>query len=366
MNRRLVHELAQAGGNWVVTAVAPDHFRASNDLRPITFEREPNEPCEVVPIRAYGTRRAHVFAYGPELRDILRRGWDLVHCWEEPFVVAGAQTAFLTPPGTPLVFATAQNLSKRYPPPFGALERYTVARSAGWVSMGRLIQENLQSRPGYGGIPVVQIPLGTDVERFRADPASRERVRRDLGWDSPGPPVVGFLGRFVPEKGLSVLTAALDGVDIPWRALVVGAGPLEASLRAWSARHGDRVRICTGIAHEQVPAYLGAMDIVCAPSQTVPAWKEQFGRMLIEAFAAGRPVVASDSGEIPYVVKDSGIIVQEADVPAWSRAIADLLQNDAKRAELGARGVARAHGEFAWPVVARSYLRFFESLVEGR
>ncbi len=120
------------------------------------------------------------------------------------------------------------------------------------------------------------------------------------------------------------------------------------------------------MVHDQVPAYLNAMDIMCAPSQTTPSWKEQFGRMLVEAFASGVPVIGSDSGEIPYVVRDSGLVVGEKDDEGWRRAIAELVEDRAKRDDLAARGLARASDEFAWPVVARRYLDFFDTAMAMR
>jgi glycosyltransferase involved in cell wall biosynthesis len=108
------------------------------------------------------------------------------------------------------------------------------------------------------------------------------------------------------------------------------------------------------------------MNILCAPSQTTPRWREQFGRMLIEAFACGVPVIGSDSGEIPHVVRDTGIIVGEKDEPGWGRALADLLEDGPRRQDLAARGVERARTEFAWPVVARRYLEFFDAILAGR
>ncbi len=78
--------------------------------------------------------------------------------------------------------------------------------------------------------------------------------------------------------------------------------------------HPGRVRVLTGVAHDDVPEHLNAMDLLCAPSQTTTRWREQFGRMLIEAMACGVPVVASRSGEIPHVVGDAGLVVDEADV----------------------------------------------------
>jgi glycosyltransferase involved in cell wall biosynthesis len=60
------------------------------------------------------------------------------------------------------------------------------------------------------------------------------------------------------------------------------------------------------VAHDEVPAYLNAMDLLCAPSLTTPSWREQLGRMVVEALACGVPVISSDSGELPFVVADAG------------------------------------------------------------
>ena len=112
--------------------------------------------------------------------------------------------------------------------------------------------------------------------------------------------------------------------------------------------------------------WLNAMTVLCAPSQTTPAWREQFGRMLIEAMACGVPVIASDSGEMPSVVGDAGVIAGERDVTGWTAAIDRLLGDAARRREQAARGIDRAHSRFAWPVVARAHLSLFEALTEGR
>jgi glycosyltransferase involved in cell wall biosynthesis len=360
LNRRLADEMARAGrGRWEVTAVSPRFVRG--DLRPVPLEPLPGEACRLEAVRVYGSRSPHLMAYGRRLKEVLRGGWDLVHSWEEPYVVAGFQVARWTPPRVPLVFWTAQNLSKRYPPPFAWFERYCVRRCAGWLACGQTTAD-AAARRGYSSKPHRVMPLGVDLSAFRPDRAAGDAVRRALGWDAGGPPVVGYLGRFVPEKGLPLLVRALDAVTTPWRALLVGGGPLEAQLRAWAARHADRVRVVTGVPHDKVPAYLGAMDVLAAPSQTTPRWREQFGRMLVEAFACGVPVVGSDSGEIPHVVADAGLILPERDEAAWSRGLAELLENPARRAELAGRGRGHAH-QFAWPVVARRHLEFFESVL---
>jgi len=361
LNRRLAQELARCG-DWDVTAVGPASFRG--DFAWHTMRAQDNEPCAVVPVPVHFSRRVQLMLYGRRLTRLLAEPWDMVHCWEEPYVAAAAQIAHAAGRDVPLVFATFQNIAKQYPPPFNWIERYAMRRADGIIAFGRTVFD-VVARRAARDIPLQVIPPGVDVDHFAPDPAARAARLAASGWND-GVPVVGFVGRLVPEKGLLTLTAALDRVRAPWRALFVGAGPLERDLRQWADKYGGRVRIETAVSHNEVAAHLNAMDMLCAPSRTTDAWREQFGRMLIEAFACGVPVIASDSGEIPHVVGDAGIIVGERDDEGWVRAIAELLGHQARRAELGRRGRERAIGTFSWPVVARQHLEFFERVAQAR
>jgi glycosyltransferase involved in cell wall biosynthesis len=361
VNRRLADALASAG-DWEVTAAAPVRYRGDfgwHDLAPRADER-----CTVAPLRAHATRAVHLMVYGWRLRALLRERWDLVHCWEEPYVAAAAQVASWLPGSVPLVFATFQNIEKRYPPPFAWFERYVISRAAGAVAFGETVRDVLDCR-GFKELPTRVIPPGVDTVRFAPDADAREQVREQLGWHDETP-VVGFLGRLVPEKGVELLMTALDRLDRPWRALIVGSGILESRVREWSARHEGRVAIETSVPHGDVPRWLNAMDLLCAPSQTTPEWREQFGRMLIEAFACGIPVVSSDSGEMPHVVADAGVVVGEGDLDGWTRAIDRVLQDRAHRYDLAIRGRRRAVTIYDWDVVARQHLEFFDEILERR
>jgi glycosyltransferase involved in cell wall biosynthesis len=364
LNRRLAHELTREGrGRWEVLAVAPKKFYG--DLRPLHFHPEAGEPCRVTPVPALLTKKVHIMIYGFQLRHLLRgEPWDVVHCWEEPYVLAGGQVAHWVSRNAALVYYTCQNLPKRYPPPFSWIERFAVDRCSGWIAMGQTVAEVQRSR-GYGRRPHRVLTPGVDTSRFRPDRAVGLAVRHRLGWEAKGPPVVGFLGRLVSEKGLDVLTRALDDQTVSWRALFVGTGPKEAALREWAGRRGggNRVAIVTNAGHDEVPAYLNAMDILAAPSQSTPYWREQFGRMLIEAFACGVPVIASNSGEIPYVVADAGLIIDEADRAGWADGIASLLGDSYLRADMARRGLERVQAHFTWPVIACRHLQFFEELM---
>lgn len=361
LNRRLAHEVAAAGG-WEVTAVAPARFRG--DFGWHATEARPGEACRVVPVPVHCSSRIHVMRYGRQLAELLREQWDLVHAWEEPYVASAAQIARAVPRGVPLVFATFQNIAKRYPPPFNWIERSALKRADGMIAFGHTAADVLRAR-GFDERPVRVIPPGVDVTHFSPDRELGAAVRAELGWSDQACSVVGFVGRLVPEKGIATLMRALDRLDQPWRALLVGSGPLEPDVRAWSLRYGDRVSIQTAVAHEDVRRFLNAMDLVSVPSRTTPRWREQFGRVLIEAFACGVPVVASTSGEMPFVVADAGMLVAEDDVDGWANAIGGLAANPSRRAALSRAGRRRAESVYAWPVVARRHVDLFEELIES-
>src|SRR5918994_1717231 len=175
LNRRLADEMARAGaGTWEVVAAAPEFMHG--DLRPIPFESSPPDGCRAEPVRLYPAGRVHVMLYGRRLRELLRgERWDLVHCWEEPYVLAGAQVGRWAG-RTPVVYYTFQNIPKRYPPPFNWVERYSLRRCAGWIAAGETVAAALKARPGYAVRPSRVIPLGVDVAVFRPDPAAGAAV----------------------------------------------------------------------------------------------------------------------------------------------------------------------------------------------
>ena len=364
LNRRLATELSIAGSaDWDVTVAAPVFFHG--DLQPITTTRADWESIDLALVPVYLSQQPHLFFYGRRLRELLNQPWDIVHCWEEPYVVAGWQVARWKNIQSRLIYWTGQTRVKKYPPPFDHIEHYCFSRCAGWLSRGRLGIDAMTQK-GHANKPHEAIGLGLDTDVFKPAADAARSVRSELCWPDDEIPVIGYTGRFVEQKGLRILTAALDRISSPWRALFLGGGPMVEELKHWASRYGDRVRIVTAVSHDRVPAYLNACDFLCAPSLTTPGWREIFGRMVIEAFACGVPVVASDSGELPNVVSDAGVVTHEGDVPAWAAAIETLLNSPERRAELSARGLSRVQQEFTWRAVAEKHLRFFEQILRSR
>lgn len=342
-NRAILRETAQ-DPDFDVTVAAPKFF--FGDLRPVTLEPEPaGSPLKVVGVSAHRTKHIHVFGYSfSELRALVAQGnFDVVHAWEEPYILAGYQIArALGPVSARFCFRTAQSLKKWYPPPFGFFERAVRRRAQGWIAGGNLVYQAMLSR-GYLPEEGRVLTLAVDQKAFRPlDPAARQSVWQELGITGP---VVGFLGRLTAAKGIDVLLRAMEivGGAEPWSLFFMGSGPYEPIIRQWALRHGWQDRVCVRlIDHAEVPRYLGAMDLMAAPSQTTKNWKEQFGRMVVEGFASGVPVLGSDSGEIPHVIGPAGVVIPEKDPIAWARAILECLKNSETRERYRELGLKRA------------------------
>ena len=364
MNRAMWRELAQDPG-FDITVAAPRFFKG--DLRPLTIDPEPPEsPLKLVALDASGTGWIHGFRYNKaQLHALMRESnFDVVHAWEEPYIYAGYQIARALR-GLPsrFVFRTAQNLLKRYPPPFRYFEHATLKRAQGWISGGSLGFETMLKR-GYPTDRGRILPLAVDLKAFRPiEDGKRKEVLKEIGLQ---PPVLGFLGRLSKDKGLALIMQALELLPAsqPWNLLLLGSGPYKSNIEAWARARGwqDRVRVKL-VKHDDVPRHLAAMDVLLAPSQTTRHWREQFGRMIVEAFACGVPVIGSDSGEIPFVIGDAGRVVSERDPAAWACAICEVLSSPESRVQFAQRGLQRSR-TYSCSAVAVQFSEFYRWVAE--
>jgi glycogen(starch) synthase len=176
-----------------------------------------------------------------------------------------------------------------------------------------------------------------------------------------GPTGVLFLGRLHRQKGVDTLIRALPLLPPDATVMLVGDGPERAALRRLAADLGvaDRVTVTGFVPHGMVPGLLAGADVVVMPSRY-----EELGTALVEAMAAGRPVVASRVGGIPELVRDGvdGLLVQPDDPAALAKAITRVLANPVLAAELGASGRARVAGHH-WAALAGRVLGVYRSVV---
>jgi glycosyltransferase involved in cell wall biosynthesis len=297
------------------------------------------------------------FAYDPRvLSRAIRERPDIIDVHEEPASLAGAEVLLVRwlcrRTSIPIVFYSAQNIYKRYPPPFRWFERAFLRRaSAAYVCNSEAVE--VLRRKGFAGTIEV-IPLGVDRERFSAE------VQTARGPSSGY--VVGYVGRLEAHKGVDVLLHALSRVPDA-RLEVVGNGPERRSLeKLVSELHLDgRVRFLGSAEHGSIAAAYRRFDVLAVPSLTTSAWKEQFGRVAAEAMSVGTPVVASNSGSLPDVVGPAGLLVGPGDPVALAAALRELM-DPSRRAELG-RAAARWAEQFSWDAVAALHARLYRNVL---
>ena len=219
----------------------------------------------------------------------------------------------------------------------------------------------LGAEKNYHGKSVVLPQFGIDWGAYQRD--AKPEIAAKVNKQS-GTPVIGFMGRLVPEKGVLLLCQALEGLThLPWQLVIVGSGPLEKELQQqWKPKWGDRLKLLGSGARNDLPDYLKCLDVLVVPSMSTPSWNEQFGYILIEAMASGVAVLGSSAGAIPEVIGDAGVVFPQGDVSGLKEALARLLQSPQERAPFAERGRVRAKTAFSHDVISAAYLRLFDSL----
>jgi glycosyltransferase involved in cell wall biosynthesis len=290
---------------------------------------------------------------------------DLVHIDEEPYSAVTAQLARqCTQRNLPYVFFAWQNIDKRIPQPFLAARGYVFRNARGAIA-GTDEAASVLRMWGWTG-PLEVIPqMGVDANRFRPDPATRAAARSRMQMD-PDQFVVGYGGRLLREKGVQLLIGALQTVPAA-RLEILGDGPERGSLEHAAHRAGmaDRVHFHGTVPSTAMAEWLPALDALVLPSLTTPGWKEQFGRILVEAMACGLAVVGSSSGEIPRVIADAGLVVPEGNVEALAAALRALSESAERRAALGERGRARVLARYTNERIAMDTVRFYHRVLNG-
>lgn len=358
-NQRKWEAFADLSPNHAALLVVPNgwrdpHFGGVNP-EPPRHRRVAMQAARAV-FRGQGTLTFHV---DPRLVQSARRFRpDVVLVEQEPHSLLALQSRWLARllPGCPpfRFFTWGSPPNRPRALPLRILERGALRAAQAAFAGNQAACDQLRAS-GFGR-PIQRIPqVGVDLPD-RPDATGR-KVRDDLGLDGA---VIGFAGRLIPEKGLLDLAKALTGLGhLKWTLLVMGRGPLAAALnsRFRDAHLPERLRLVDDADHHRVGALLTSLDVLVLPSYATAVWAEQFGHVLIEAMAAGCPVVGTNSGEIPHVIGDAGIVVAERDVGQLRAALKCLVETPALRAQLAARGRARVQRHYTHDVVARRLAR---------
>ncbi|MDZ4765693.1 MAG: glycosyltransferase family 4 protein [Chloroflexota bacterium] len=353
--RKLEH-IADAGID-LLTLVPPSWSDERGELR---LERAYTRGyrLETLPIVRNGDYHLHFYpTLGARIRAFQP---DIVHIDEEPYNLAAWQAMFYARKhGARALFFSWQNLQRRYPPPFAWGERYVLARADAAIA-GTQSAADVWRAKGFAR-PLAVIPqFGTDPDLFQPPAAQRER-----------PFTIGYIGRLVPEKGVSVLLDAFallisagKYLDADARLLIVGGGTNRAELQTHAESLGIAARVewREQVPSTAMPGIYHEIDVLVLPSLTRPNWKEQFGRVLVEAMMSGVAVVGSDSGAIPDVIGDAGLVVPEGNVEALAVALS-ATRADRKRADMARRGRERALAHFTHAQIAAATVAVYRQLM---
>ena len=350
--------------------------RVLNPAYGVEYGVERNEqlsPHEVITAAAAFSRSHMVTLYSPVTiaRVLSEFRPDVIHVEEEPQALVSVETAMLRAifaPRAALTLFTWDNLMRRRRFPLAAakkrLRRFTLG-AADALICGNREAERLALREGRAHATHVLPQLGLDPDEHC--PGTEPELRRLLALDD-GCVVVGYAGRFVPEKGLRLLYNALASLpDHPWRLLLAGGGALESEiLYEWIPRFPGRIICVPPVKHADVPRFLRAMDIFVLNSYETPAWKEQFGLGLAQAMMLGLACLVSDSGALPEVAGDAAVVVAERNATELRSALDALLASPALRRSLGERARTRALRHYTNEEIASRYRDVFEQAAARR
>jgi glycosyltransferase involved in cell wall biosynthesis len=350
-NRGKLRALAALGAE--VAAAVPDRWTSPGDGARHRTKLEHDAGVLVMPVAIRGRARDPRWAAKPLRRVLNEFRPDVVQIEEEPWTRAAALPARLARRlRAPAVLVPRDSLA----PPLGLVRRFrrdrTLAAVRGVIAASQAAAALARrGRPDLPGLvlPPFGVPLPAEAPR---DP-------------HPGFSI-GFAGRLVPERGLDVLLRACVAVVGDWRLTVIGTGPAQEELEALAERLGIAARLhwLGALPRPAGDAVWRALDCLVAPSRTTPRWVDGAGRAALDAMAHGVAVVGTNSGVLPEILGEAGVVVPEDDVPALTAALQRLCDDRAACHALGAAGRRRANEEFSEAAVARRTLAFWHHLTQ--
>lgn len=353
------------GGMERVLKLLCDRERHSVDTRVLvtsTGGRTTREVVDGVPVTRVGTLvRVGSVALGPALPIELARAHADVTVIHEPNPVALVADMVTRRRGPLVVYFHSEVVRARWK--YAAFYRPFLARVLDRAS--RILVASPAMRDTAAQLEGFRhkcdvVPYGIELDDFQATDA---RTSRAAAWrEGDARPLLLFVGRLVPYKGVDVLIRAMATLSA--RLVIVGDGPERQVLEALARECGvaDRVRFAGAVPDQDVVALYHACDVFVLPSVTRA---EAFGMVQLEAMACGKPVVSTDlpSG-VPWVNQHgvSGLVVPPGDADALARTLAELLGDDALRTALGQGARRRVEQEFTADRMAARTVEIYRSV----
>ena len=365
INQQFYAQVEQQTG-WELTIVTPSNWKNEYSKR-LSPKRWCGYRGQLLSIPVWKPGNIPLHIYRSTFISLLRQlDPNVIYVNHEPYGAATAQVYLANRLSIkkPIGFFTWQNLFKHYPFPFQQMQQF-VLKDSSFAFPGSCSAEEVLRQKGYQGSSVI-LPAGVDLDVYF--PRLEARDLKGKLRCTHNEVLIGYVGRIVEEKGLKTLLYSLREIqDLPWRLIVVGSGSYEAEFdqitKSFQLTH--RVNRLGYIPHADSPLYLSAFDLLILPSETRPNWKEQFGRVIIEAMACGTPVIGSDSGEIPHLIQATGggVTFSEGQPKALAEQLKRLLLNASVRSQLAEQGKKTVLREYNNASLAQRFAQTIEKAV---
>lgn len=339
-----------------LTVVVPSEWRDPSGTQALEYAHTEGYRLIAAPVRFNGDYHLHHYPTLPHL--LHQYAPHIVHIDEEPYNLATWHALYHAKKvGAKAVFFAWQNIYRRYPPPFMWGERWTLRAAHGAIAGTPSAAQVLRDKGCT--LPMLVLPqFGVDPQDFApSDPPE-------------GPPVIGFVGRLRPEKGVDILlraAARLRDQGRDFQVVIVGQGPEREALQALVTELSleAQVRFVGPVKSTEIRHLYASLSALVLPSRTTPSWKEQFGRVLIEAMSCGVPVIGAQSGDIPYVIGGAGLTFAEGDEMALASQIAAVLDDSHLASQLREGGRVRVIEHFTHERIAVETVGFYHRLCNG-
>jgi glycosyltransferase involved in cell wall biosynthesis len=374
LNREKFRALAQLQPDIEVTVIVPKRWKPGGVQNKIIDSELIDEGAfKVVPVSNFSQNNQGLLTFGLDLIPLLKQFKpDIIQVEQGSKAVTYAEFITLNKLlglKAKNLFFTWWNLPYQLKFPISTLENYNLKNTDGIVVGNKDGFEILRER-GYQEAMEIMPQLGVDERLFK--PTPQPELREELGIKNDEF-VVGFVGRFVEEKGLLTLVEALAGLkELSWKWVLLGRGELRETLIQKATELGikDRLIFVESVPHDQVQNYINLMDTLVLPSETTykfktltsVGWKEQFGHVLIEAMACKVPVIGSNSGEIPHVIGEGGLIFPEKNIEILRDCLRQLMETPNLAKDLGEKGYKRVMEHYTNTALAKKLLHFYQQL----
>ncbi|MBP0016502.1 MAG: hormogonium polysaccharide biosynthesis glycosyltransferase HpsO [Cyanobacteria bacterium SBLK] len=374
LNCEKFREVARLDSGIEVAIVVPKRWRPGGVQNTIIEPQPRNEGnFRIVPITNYSENNQGLLTFGWEIVSLLRSFQpDIIQV--EQGVKSFAYAQFITLNKllglqAKNCFFTWWNIPYTNKFPVSLLEQYNLSNTDGLVAGNQDGADILQEH-GYQGKVKIMPQLGVDEKLF--SPQFEPELTEKLQIDNDDF-IIGFVGRFVEEKGILTLMKAVAKLsESNWKLLLLGRGELKEEIQKYAGEVGilDRLIMVESVPHNEVPRYINLMNVLVLPSETTyqfktltaAGWKEQFGHVLIEAMACKVAVIGSDSGEIPHVIRDAGLVFPEGDAEQLTMNLQQLMENSELRAFLARQGYEKTMKQYTNKALAKELLAFYQTL----